>query len=75
MSEDDWESIKLARQLQEEERREMLRERAKILRTLNDMHFLRAVEASHDFREADPNRSINLDSVNPDTMTYEVQNL
>lgn len=73
ISEEDWESVKLARQLQEEETREMMRERAKILRALNDMHTMRALEASHNIGEMDPNQSINLDNVNPDNMTYEVE--
>lgn len=73
---EEWQSLQVAIQLQREEARAHMRNRARMMLALNEYHLMRALEESQQQNGFDPNRSlssINPNQINPDNMTYEVR--
>lgn len=72
---EEWQSLQLAIQLQREEARAHMRQRARMMMALNEIHMMRALHEAQMQSGFDPNRSlssINTNQINPDNMSYEV---
>lgn len=72
MSNEEWHSLQLAIQLQQEEARRLQKKRGV---DIEELAIMKAIHESCQERVFDPNRSLsslNPSQVNPDNMTYEV---
>ena len=72
MQPEEWESVQLALELQEQENRERQRNEARLTEEFEDVDLVRALEASHGRNNFSPDRSNADNNINPDNMTYEV---